>query len=237
MTMTMIQTWPWRCCVSHSRWCWMLISCWWQLLIPILSICQGLYHLVNVRARFWGWQALNHFLLTCSGQRVRTLMLWDSLYCTYTNFMLTNLPWWCNFLPSTQLVLQTQLQPLYLFTPSTLSFPDDCKFLTQAWQPTRVSVRWSKNILKKFCFQTVNTKAMFQLKWLTPEFLLCTVIFFIVPSTKFCLWSLFTGSQSTMRSCCMFRVYKHCCCFVTLLYCILIMFDSSAAILVQSHPS
>lgn len=64
-----IQTWPWRCYMSHSRWCWLLISCWWQLLIPILSVCQGLYHLVNVRARFWGWQALNHFLLTWSGEK------------------------------------------------------------------------------------------------------------------------------------------------------------------------
>lgn len=85
-------------------------------------------------------------------RRVCSFMLWDSLYCTYplayTNFMLTNVPWWCN----TQLILQPQLQSLHLSTPSPLSFSDDCRFLTQAWQPTLVSVRLSQEYPSEILF-------------------------------------------------------------------------------------
>lgn len=52
---TAIQTRSWRCDMSQKGWCWMLIGCWWGLVIPILSVCQGLYHLVDVRAGFWSW--------------------------------------------------------------------------------------------------------------------------------------------------------------------------------------
>ena len=198
VVLVMIQTWPWRCYVSHSRRCWLLTSCRRKLLVSVLSVCQGRYHLVNVGARLWGWQALNHFLLTCNTQKSAYVHMLDSLYCIYPlgykNFMLTSVPLWDKFLPGTQPVLQAQLLTLHPF-PLVISW----WLQILAWSQTThsVSVRWSKNILVNIGFRLRTEKSCYS--WtglhqssclalydillcylLTPEFLLGTVWHFFV---------------------------------------------------------
>jgi hypothetical protein len=67
---------------QNRRWL-LLTGCWWRLLIPVLSACQSLYHLVNVGARFWGWQALYHFLLTCGMQNSAVSFYPEVLHTTH----------------------------------------------------------------------------------------------------------------------------------------------------------
>lgn len=64
-------------------------------------------------------------------RRVHAIILWDSWYCVYTNFMLTSVPWWSTFLQS----MHTQLKSLYFFSPLPLTCPDDCRCLTTAQPP------------------------------------------------------------------------------------------------------